>query len=111
MTKAAIAGWAAAVLWLATGTCQAQSPPGNPQRGHELSARLCANCHAVARNAPGPVLGDVPGFPAIANRQNSTPEQIAGRIIIPHPAMPGVSLTAAEIKDIVAYIVSLQRMN
>jgi hypothetical protein len=30
---------------------------------------------------------------------------------MPHPAMPGVSLTAAEIRDIVAYITSLRRTN
>lgn len=59
----------------------------------------------------GPLQGDVPGFPAIANRPGGTPEQIAGRIIVPHPEMPGVSLTAAEIRDIVAYIVSLKRNN
>jgi cytochrome c len=52
---------------------------------------------------------DVPTFAAIANWPGSTAEYLAGRIIVPHPAMPGVPLTAAEIRDIVAYIISLKR--
>jgi mono/diheme cytochrome c family protein len=107
MTAAAAAS---AFLFCASALGHAQGR-GDPQRGHELSVRLCANCHAIARNDSGPVLGDVPGFPAIADRSGLTPEQIAGRIIIPHPAMPGVSLTAAEIRDIVSYITSLRRAN
>jgi hypothetical protein len=34
-------------------------------------------------------------------------EIIAGRIIIPHPAMPGVALTVDEIRDLALYIMSL----
>jgi hypothetical protein len=45
----------------------------------------------------------------IGNRPGVTAEHLAGKIIIPHPAMPGVPLTSAEIRDIVAYIMSLKR--
>jgi cytochrome c len=51
----------------------------------------------------------VPSFPSIANRPGASAEHLAGRIIVPHPAMPGVPLTRAEIQDIVAYIVSLKK--
>lgn len=49
-----------------------------------------------------------PSFPAIAGRPGVTAEHLAGRIIVPHPAMPGVPLTAAEIRDIVTYIITLK---
>jgi mono/diheme cytochrome c family protein len=101
---------AAGVLMAVTG-CFAQGVAGNPQRGHELSARLCANCHVVNSTPSAPVSTDVPSFSVIAGRPDATPERIAGRINIPHPAMPGVSLTAAEIRDIVAYITNLRRTN
>jgi hypothetical protein len=52
---------------------------------------------------------DVPSFPAIANRPGATAERLAGKIIVPHPAMPGVPLTVSEIRDIVTYIMSLKR--
>ena len=51
----------------------------------------------------------MPSLPTIANRPGANAEHLAGRIIIPHPAMPGVPLTIAEIRDIVAYIVSLRK--
>ena len=87
----------------------AQPGPGNPQRGRELAARLCVTCHVIDRTTSGPVRADVPSFPAIAGRPGSTAEYLAGKIIVPHPAMPGVALTADEIRDIVAYIVTLKR--
>jgi hypothetical protein len=54
------------------------------------------------------VRADVPSFPSIAGRSGATAEVLAGRIIIPHPAMPGMPLTAAEIRDVVAYILSFK---
>jgi cytochrome c len=90
------------------GSAFAQQGPASPQRGHELAVRLCTNCHAIDRETSGPMRADIPSFPAIANRPGATAEHLAGRIIAPHPAMPGVPLTAAEIRDIVAYIVALK---
>ena len=87
----------------------AQPGPGDPRRGHELAARLCVNCHVSGAETSGPVRADVPSFPMISNRPGVTAEHLAGRIIIPHPAMPGIPLTSAEIRDIVAYIMSLKR--
>jgi mono/diheme cytochrome c family protein len=84
-------------------------PGGNAHRGRELAARLCVTCHVIDRTPSGPVRADVPSFPAIAGRPGSTAEYLAGKIIVPHPAMPGVALTADEIRDIVAYIVTLKR--
>jgi hypothetical protein len=81
----------------------------DPKRGHGLAMRLCTNCHAIDGQTSTPLRADVPSFPTIANRPGATAEQLAGRIIVPHPAMPSVSLTATEIRDIVAYIISLKR--
>jgi mono/diheme cytochrome c family protein len=102
----AFATWS---LIVPLGPSWAQAEPGDARHGHELAARLCTNCHAIDRQAPGPMRADVPSFPTIANRPGASAERLAGRIIIPHPAMPGVPLTIAEIRDIVAYIVSLRK--
>lgn len=86
---------------------QAPQRPADPQRGGELAQRLCSTCHVVATEAPGTVRADVPSFAAIAAR-GPTPERLAGAIIFPHPAMPGVQLTIPEIRDVVVYILSLE---
>ena len=98
-------------LTLAAASAAAQTVSGDAQRGRELAERLCTNCHNVKVEQTGPVRTDVPGFPSIANRAGVTAEGLAGRIIIPHPAMPGVQLTVRELRDIVAYILSLKRAN
>ena len=91
------------------GSSFAQPGPASPQRGHELAARLCTNCHIIDRETSGTMRADVPSFPVIANRAGATAEHLAGRIIVPHPAMPGVPLTTGEIRDVVAYILTLKR--
>jgi hypothetical protein len=53
------------------------------------------------------VSADIPSFRTIAKRSGMNAEIIAGRIIIPHPAMPGVALTVDEIRDLAMYIMSL----
>jgi mono/diheme cytochrome c family protein len=111
MKQATSIALAAAGVFMAATGCFAQGVAGNRQKGHELSARLCANCHLVNSTPSAPEFTDVPRFAVIAGRPDATPERIAGRKIIPHPAMPGVSLTAAEIRDIVAHTTSLRRTN
>jgi mono/diheme cytochrome c family protein len=95
---------------LAAGPAVAQ-PAGDAKRGSELSESFCVNCHSVKAAASGPVSTDVLSFPSIANRPGVTAEALAGRIIVPHPAMPGVQLTVRELRDIIAYILSLKRGN
>jgi hypothetical protein len=54
------------------------------------------------------MLVDVPSFAAIANKKGQTIERIAGRIVVPHPPMPQVQLTRAEIAALSTYIFSLR---
>lgn len=80
----------------------------DPVRGQELARRLCANCHATEPNSGQAINTDVPSFAAIAKQPNVTAERLAGRIIVPHPAMPNTQLTVAEIRDVIAYILALK---
>lgn len=80
----------------------------DPVRGQELARRLCAGCHATEPNSGQAINPDVPSFAAIAKQPNATAERLAGRIIVPHPAMPNMQLTVAEIRDVIAYILALK---
>lgn len=109
MTICTSMGAGALLLALLTTSALAQTGPvGNPQRGRDLAERLCTNCHAVDARSSGSMRADVPSFRAMAGRAGVSAERLAGAIIIPHPAMPGVQLTVSEIRDIVAYILSLE---
>jgi hypothetical protein len=76
------------------------------KRGQELAARLCS--HIVSPGSATTANPDIPTFAAIAGRADTTPERLAGRIIIPHPPMPNTQLTMAEMRDIIQYIMSLK---
>jgi len=96
-------------LILGIGPTQAQTALGNTKRGQELSQRVCSGCHSVSPGSAATVNADVPTFAAIANLPDATAERLAGRIIVPHPPMPNVQLTVAEMRDIIAYILSLRQ--
>ena len=91
-----------------SGPALAQMGLADPKRGQELSARVCSGCHIVASGSATTANVDVPTFAAIARRPDTTAEQLAGRIIVPHPPMPTVQLTITEMRDIIAYILSLR---
>lgn len=99
----------AVCLIFAAGVAFAQSGRPSPQRGHELAMRLCTTCHGIDGEASRPMRADVPSFPVIAGRPWATAEYLTARIMMPHSAMPSVPLTAGEIRDIVAYILTLKR--
>jgi mono/diheme cytochrome c family protein len=88
---------------------RAQFAAGDSLKGRELAQRLCATCHVVGSGEAGTAVPGVPTFAAIANHKGQTPERLAGLIIIPHPPMPAVQLTMPEIRDVIAYIRSLER--
>jgi cytochrome c len=90
------------------GPTQAQMGLGDAKRGQELSQRVCSGCHSVSPGSAATINADVPTFAAIASRPDTTAERLAGRIIVPHPPMPNVQLTVAEMRDIIAYILSLR---
>lgn len=96
-----------ALCLLGSGPAAAQMGLADARRGQELSARLCSGCHSVFPGS-ATVNADVPTFAAIAGRPETTAERLAGRIIVPHPPMPNVQLTVAEMRDIIAYILSLR---
>jgi mono/diheme cytochrome c family protein len=99
----------AACITLAVGSAAAQSVSGDAQRGRELAERVCSNCHNVRSGPPATLSTDVASFQSIANRPGVTAEMLAGRIIVPHPAMPGVQLSVRELRDVIAYILSLKK--
>jgi cytochrome c len=87
----------------------AQMNAADVARSRGLADRLCAGCHITSSTSGAtPTNADVPSFAAIAKRADMSAERLAGRIIIPHPAMPNTQLTVAELRDIIAYIQTMK---
>jgi mono/diheme cytochrome c family protein len=83
---------------------------GDPVTGEKLAKQHCAQCHDVG---PGGAFKTYPpSFASIAKYRSE--DQIHARIVFPamHSAMPQVAfylLPADQIRNIVAYIVSLDK--
>jgi len=92
---------------LPVATAQSGGAIGDAGSGLRLAERLCSNCHAVSPSVSDHSL-PARSFEALANQPGQSEIRLAGAIIIPHPAMPSVALTRREIRDIVAYIMSLK---
>jgi mono/diheme cytochrome c family protein len=91
------------------GSALAQPGISDPSHGRELANSLCSNCHEIEPGSKETLKTDVPTFLAIANRPGQTAEQLAGTIILsPHPEMPKAALTTREMRDIIAYLMSLR---
>ncbi len=84
------------------------APPADAEAGAVLSEKLCAACHVVSASDARAGEPGIPTFSAIANAPDQTAELVAGSIIVPHPPMPAVPLSLPEIRDIVAYIMTLR---
>jgi mono/diheme cytochrome c family protein len=99
------------ILWfVAFGVCPALAQQGSADltRGQELAANMCSFCHDVTRDQSGQALDEVPSFVKIASKRSQSQEAVAESIIFPHPDMPKVSFAASDLRDIIAYIMSLK---
>ena len=76
-------------------------------RGHVLAERICGACHAVARDQTS----RDPKAPAFASVEMQHTAGLEGRLNdltrLGHKGMPPLTLKAAEVQDLLAYIDSL----
>jgi cytochrome c len=88
---------------------------GDATRGRELfSSKGCGGCHTLAGVAQadglvGPALDGIAVRTTIAGKLENTPENLrrwvsAPQSIVPGNAMPDLPMTAAESRDIVAFL-------
>ena len=95
----------AALILCAGGSAAAAA--GNAAAGKTLAEASCASCHLVSPNQKSATT-EAPPFTTIAKRPVEEIEELDAFLAAPHPPMPPVSLTRQEIRDIVAYIISLK---
>lgn len=98
-----------ALMQAATPVAMAQGLPGASEDGQGLAMKLCSSCHSTEPAGAAIARADVPSFRSIANSPQATPERLAARIILPHPEMPDIALTRAELRSIIGYIMSLKK--
>lgn len=86
----------------------AQEPIGDIEAGHEIAREACSDCHAVERDESiSPIRGATP-FQIVAETLGMNERALVAWMTTSHPSMPNLMLESGELKDVVAYIVSLE---
>ncbi len=107
------------VFWMAC--CPAWAQEGNTaddvRKGHRLATIVCAICHVAAADQPyEPVLRPpAPSFASIAQRNDLDAAKLEKFIATTHrgldepSGMPNPELLGSQVKEVVAYLLSLRK--
>jgi len=91
------------------GTAPAPDQSASAARGEVLAQTRCSACHAVGRPGASP-MAEAPPFRELHKRYPVTflQEAFAEGLTTAHPAMPEVKLESGEIRDLIAWLESLE---
>ena len=78
----------------------------DPNHGEAVVKRWCAECHLIAQDQKSST--EAPPFSSIAKRPDFDAAKVAYFLLDPHPKMPNMQLSRAEVADIAAYIATLK---
>ena len=80
---------------------------GDPTEGRHLAGMWCSSCHIVTPTAQATGGNRVPTFAAVARRPSTTPTSLRASLLKPHPQIQNMHATPDELRDLIAYIMSL----
>jgi cytochrome c len=84
-----------------------QAAAGDIDAGKRLTEQWCTSCHVIGgRGDRG--TDAAPALPTIAQTTHD-PARLKAWLVAPHPPMPNLNLSRAEIDDISAYLMSLRQ--
>lgn len=94
------------------GHAQNVAGPGNIRAGRELAIINCSECHVVVpRRGTIWRAGGPPDFTDIAKMPSMTRASLLVFLRSPHPTMPNLILSDRKANDVIAYILSLKKLN
>jgi cytochrome c len=94
------------VVTLVLATATVESALADAAKGSQLAQQWCASCHVTGGTPAANLQQGPPSFSTIAHAR--TADQLRAFLSHPHGAMPDLSLTRAEIDDLVGYIETLR---
>jgi mono/diheme cytochrome c family protein len=97
---------AAALLALTSG---ALAQEADIEAGAAYAERVCAACHAVLANEQISPLPQAPTFQSVADTPGMTELALTVWLQSSHPTMPNIILKPDDLRNVVAYIRSLER--
>jgi mono/diheme cytochrome c family protein len=77
-------------------------------QGKAIAERWCAGCHVVEREQKSPATDQAPPFASIATMPEFGASKLAILLLAPHPNMPKLALSRAEVANLADYILTLK---
>lgn len=99
---------AGALFVIVAGQTAAAVEVGNPARGLDYARANCAECHGVEPTEMVSPFLDVPPFREVANTPGISELALISFFQTTHPTMPDLIVPSADIRDLIAYILSLK---
>jgi mono/diheme cytochrome c family protein len=106
--KAILTGFVLGLAVMPAAICAA-TEAGDVESGRLLARQICGDCHAVRRDEILSPNRNAPSFEDIAATQGLTPVALRVALQSSHREMPNIVLTAAELDQVIAYILSLAK--
>ena len=75
--------------------------------GKTVAKRWCASCHLIERDQKS-ATDQAPAFAAVARMPDFDEKKLAFFLLEPHPKMPNMALSRAEVADLADYIATLK---
>jgi mono/diheme cytochrome c family protein len=98
----------AAVMLLVSGYA-ARAQDADIAAGQAYAEKICAACHAVLANENMSPLAEAPTFQSVADTPGMTEMALTVWMQSSHPTMPNIILKPDDLRNVVAYIRSLDR--
>ena len=88
--------------------CAARAQEADIAAGQAYAQKVCAACHAVLVNENMSPLAEAPTFQSVADTPGMTEMALSVWLQSSHPTMPNIILKPDDLRNVVAYIVSLK---
>lgn len=100
---------AATILALVAAPCGAHAQTaGDAAKGHEYVQQVCSECHTIEKGRRPSPNGQAPNFETIAKTPGMTAIALTAVLRTPHRNMPNIIIANEDIRNVVAYVLSLQ---
>jgi len=81
---------------------------GDAAKGHEYVQQICSECHTIEKGRRPSPNGQAPNFETIAKTPGMTAIALTAVLRTPHRNMPNIIIANEDIRNVVAYVLSLQ---
>ena len=95
--------WAAILLFVAA----TSSLAADADHGKAIAERWCASCHLVERGQKS-AADQAPPFASLATMPGFNANKLAFLLLLPHPNMPNMALSRAEVADLADYMATIK---